>query len=122
MNSEMGELTKITLTVFIFGCICSCKTTIDEPKITSGRADLNKYLAVGGSYTAGYMDGALYLEGQQNSYPAILAKSFASVSDEIFKQPLVNAGVGINLDSNAKLVLSNSTFCYGNALTPVYAA
>ncbi|MEO5569979.1 MAG: SGNH/GDSL hydrolase family protein, partial [Bacteroidia bacterium] len=42
--------------------------------------------------------------------------------DEIFKQPLVNAGVGINLDSNAKLVLSNSTFCYGNALTPVYAA
>jgi hypothetical protein len=30
--------------------------------------------------------------------------------------------VGIGLDSNSKLVLSSGTFCYGNSLSPIYAA
>ncbi|HKR06093.1 MAG TPA: hypothetical protein VJY62_15760 [Bacteroidia bacterium] len=117
----MKPLEKIVFP-FLLSLICACKTTIEEPKITSGNADLSKYLAVGGSFTAGYMDGALYLEGQQNSYPSILSKSFSKVSDQPFIQPLVNPGVGIGLDSNSKLVLTNSTFCYGNSLSPVYAS
>ncbi|MEP7168488.1 MAG: hypothetical protein ABI855_03900, partial [Bacteroidota bacterium] len=118
----MNQLKKIWLPLFLLACICSCKTKIEEPKITAGSADLTKFLAVGGSYTAGYMDGALYLEGQQNSFPSILSKSFSDVSSQTFLQPLVNPGVGIGLDSNAKLILTNSTFCYGSSLSPEYAS
>lgn len=121
MNSDMKQIEKIFIPLLL-SFIYSCKPTIEEPKITSGSADLSNYLAVGGSFTAGYMDGALYLEGQQNSFPLILSKSFSDVSTQSFNQPLVNPGVGIGLDSNAKLILSNGTFCYGSSLTPVYAA
>lgn len=43
-----------------------------EPPV-AGQADFSKYVAVGNSLTAGFMDNALYLEGQQNAYPVILA-------------------------------------------------
>src|SRR6185436_16955413 len=122
MNSDMKQTKKILAPLFLLVFICSCKTNIEEPKITSGSADLSNYLAVGGSFTAGYMDGALYLEGQQNSFPLILSKSFTDVATQNFKQPLVNPGVGIGLDSNSKLILINKAFCYGSALTPVNAA
>ena len=118
----MKQTKKILAPLFLLVFICSCKTNIEEPKITSGSADLSNYLAVGGSFTAGYMDGALYLEGQQNSFPLILSKSFTDVATQNFKQPLVNPGVGIGLDSNSKLILINKAFCYGSALTPVNAA
>jgi hypothetical protein len=43
---------------------------------------------VGNSLTAGYADGGLYLEGQQNSYPSIIAKQMALVGGGKFTQPL----------------------------------
>jgi hypothetical protein len=118
MNFNMTLLKKICLPAFLLACISACTTKIEEPKLTSGSADLTKFLSVGGSFTSGYTDNALYLEGQQNSFPAILVKSFSTLSTGTFLQPLVNAGVGIGLDSNAKLVLTNQGFCFGNALTP----
>ncbi|MGV3503818.1 MAG: hypothetical protein ACO1O1_08920 [Adhaeribacter sp.] len=39
----------------------------------AGQADFSKYVALGNSLTAGFMDNALYLEGQQSAYPVILA-------------------------------------------------
>jgi hypothetical protein len=122
MNSDMKQNITKAILLFLLAGIFSCKTKIEEPKITSGRADLSKYLAVGGSYTAGYMDGALYIEGQQNSYPLILSKSFSAVTPQNFKQPLMNPGVGIGVDSNAKLILTSSNFCYGTSLSPEFAA
>lgn len=55
---------------------------------SSGDADFTKFVSIGDSLTAGYADGALYLTGQQNSYPAILATQFADVGGGSFAQPL----------------------------------
>lgn len=65
---------------------------------TSGSADFSNYIAIGNSLTAGYMDGALYSNGQANSIPAILATSFAATvdGDYTFNQPDINSENGFN--------------------------
>ena len=52
------------------------------------------YVAVGNSLTAGYSDGALFLDGQTASYPNMLASSFAQVDGGEFTQPLVPDNLG----------------------------
>ncbi len=68
--------------------------------VTAGTADFTRYVSVGNSLTAGFMDNALYLEGQQNSYPAIMASRMALVTGTgaggAFNQPLLPAGNGTN--------------------------
>ncbi len=67
----------------------------DEGFYSSGEADFSHYVALGNSLTAGYADGALYLTGQNNSYPNILAQKFALAQNtDEFTQPLVNDNIG----------------------------
>ncbi len=66
----------------------ACKTKIDAPAPSKGSADFSKYIAIGNSLTAGYADGGLYLEGQINSYPNIIAKQMKAVGGGDFIQPL----------------------------------
>src|SRR5690606_2197914 len=86
----------------IFSLICgfaliACEPEIDDiPSASKGEADFSTYVALGNSLTAGYADNALYLESQQNSYPAIMAGQFAEVGGGAFLQPLVPAGNGSN--------------------------
>lgn len=68
--------------------LTSCQPDITDPKPSAGSADFSRYIAVGNSLTAGYSDNGLYLEGQQNSYPSILAGQFAQVGGGAFVQPL----------------------------------
>ena len=69
--------------------LASCQTDIDAPMTPSaGNASFARYIAIGNSLTAGYEDGGLYLEGQQNSYPSILAQQFARAGGGQFRQPL----------------------------------
>ncbi len=58
-----------------------------DANYTSGDADFTSYVAVGNSLTAGYMDGAVYRTGQENSYPNMLAQQFALVGGGSFTQP-----------------------------------
>jgi hypothetical protein len=62
--------------------------------VTAGTANFSNYVAVGNSLTAGFMDNALYLEGQQNSYPLILSQQMALAGGGAFVQPLMPAGDG----------------------------
>ena len=78
-------------------CEPEFENPVDEPgAYTSGEANLSNYVALGNSLTAGFADNSLYLTGQLNSYPKILADQFAVVVDGDFDfvQPLVadNAG------------------------------
>ncbi|MGB1268158.1 MAG: G-D-S-L family lipolytic protein [Flavobacteriaceae bacterium] len=66
----------------------------DAGMYTSGTADFSKFVALGNSLTAGYADGTVYLEGQKNSYPNILASRFSFAGGGSFKQPLVNDNIG----------------------------
>lgn len=56
--------------------------------------DLSTYVAVGDSLTAGFADGTVYLDGQINSFPNIIASSFALAGGGEFTQPLVNDNLG----------------------------
>ena len=67
----------------------------DADYYSNGEADFSNYVALGNSLTAGYADGALYITGQENSYPNILAQKFAAVQETNgFTQPLVSDNAG----------------------------
>jgi len=78
----------------------SCEPELDNPIdeagfYTNGEADFTNYVALGNSLTAGYADDALYITGQENSYPNIMAQQFSLVQETgAFTQPLMadNAG------------------------------
>lgn len=94
----MKNIFKYTFALLAIGFV-SCEPEFDSPVTdegfyTSGSADFSKFVAVGNSLTAGYADGALYITGQENSYPNILAEQFAFVGGGAFTQPLVNDNFG----------------------------
>src|ERR1700710_507631 len=68
--------------------ISACKPDIKTPQATHSTADFSRYIALGNSLTAGYADGGLYLQGQLNSYPSIIAKQMQTVGGGTFNQPL----------------------------------
>ncbi len=68
--------------------------TEELPALTAGSADFSKFVSIGNSLTAGYTDGALFIAGQQNSLPNILASKFASVGGGSFTQPLMADNTG----------------------------
>ncbi len=68
--------------------ITACKPDIKTPQAKHSTADFSRYIALGNSLTAGYADGGLYLQGQLNSYPSIMAKQMQTVGGGPFNQPL----------------------------------
>ncbi len=89
---------KWLLILMIFGII-ACESDDDssveeEVVITSGTADFSTYVALGNSLTAGFTDGALFIEAQENSMPNILAQQFALVGGGTFTQPLMSDNIG----------------------------
>jgi len=84
------------LALGVVSCEPELENSIEDDNVYSnGEADFSNYVALGNSLTAGYADGALYITGQENSYPNILAEKFAVVQDtDGFTQPLVNDNTG----------------------------
>jgi hypothetical protein len=84
------------LALGMVACEPEFENSIDDQEVYSnGEADFSNYVALGNSLTAGYADNALYITGQENSYPNILAQQFARVQDtEEFRIPYMadNAG------------------------------
>ena len=61
----------------------------------NGQGDFTRYIALGNSLTAGFMDNALYNDGQMNSFPNILATQLGKAQEGImFNQPDINAPIG----------------------------
>ncbi|TBW30195.1 G-D-S-L family lipolytic protein [Gramella sp. KN1008] len=84
------------LALGIVSCEPELENSIEDADVyTSGEADFSNYVALGNSLTAGYADGALYITGQENSYPNILAQKFALAQETNgFTQPLANDNIG----------------------------
>jgi GDSL-like Lipase/Acylhydrolase len=99
--------------------IASCKPNIQSISVTSGTANFTTYVAVGNSLCAGYSDGALYFEGQQNSYPRMLAQQFALATGvNNFKTPFMMAsGNGNDANNKGKYILLFDTA--SNSPSPV---
>ena len=60
----------------------------------SGDADFTNFVSVGNSLTAGYADNALYVQGQESSFPNIMATKFELVGGGEFKQPMMADNLG----------------------------
>ncbi|WP_143961464.1 hypothetical protein [Litoribacter populi] len=79
------------------GALSACnyefpETEVHEP--TAGSADFTKMVSIGNSLTAGYMDGALYNRGQENSFAVILAEQLREVGGGDFNVPSINSENG----------------------------
>lgn len=84
--------------------ITSCQPDLEQDiKPSSGTADFSRYIAVGNSLTAGVSSNGLTLEGQQNSFPALLAQQFRAVGGGEFAQPLFSQSA---LNGSGELVLA----------------
>ncbi len=109
--------------------VYSCEPQLDDYEYTSGSADFTKVVSLGNSLTAGYADGALYKEGQETSFPAIMAEQLKKVGGGEFTQPLMATERGVGFIPTpqgavfrTKLVVGYSTDCLGNtSLGPVLA-
>ncbi|MDG5490481.1 G-D-S-L family lipolytic protein [Psychroserpens sp. SPM9] len=64
------------------------------PELTAGNANFSTYVSLGNSLTAGFTDNALFIAGQQNSFPNTLSQKFALVGGGSFTQPLTSDNVG----------------------------
>lgn len=79
---------------FTYSCNTDFDTNVEAVAVTSGSADFTKYVALGNSLTSGYRDNALYLDGQVESYPNIIASQMAKAGGGEFLQPLMPDNVG----------------------------
>ncbi len=87
----------------LFFVSCSDDDTITDPgggtpqppiEYTSGSADLSNFVALGSSLTAGFSDQALFIEGQEASFPNMLASSFAEAGGGDFTIPFMADNLG----------------------------
>jgi lysophospholipase L1-like esterase len=94
-------LLALLTSVLVIGCEQEL-TELTPPPIVEltgepGSADFTKFISIGNSLTAGFQAGALFNEGQANSFPSIMAKQFAIVSEnDEFNQPDINSVNGYN--------------------------
>ncbi len=97
------KATKIISLLAVSGLVFGCQQEIADltppevvvPQGTTGSANFTKYVSLGNSLTAGYQAGALFTDGQNNSYPNIMASQFAYVStNDPFDQPSINSANG----------------------------
>jgi lysophospholipase L1-like esterase len=100
MIAMKNQFIKLVGAVITCAVLSACTDTdVSTPPLNTGTpsagdADFTTFVAIGDSLTAGYADGTLYLLGQKNSFPAIMAQQFADVGGGAFVQPLVNDNLG----------------------------
>lgn len=101
----MKKIQYILCTAGAILTMVSCKTNLEESPISKGTANFSHYVAIGNSLTSGYADGALYRDGQVNSYPNMLSEQFKLVGGGDFKIPYMNPGGGSDASGNPRRVL-----------------
>lgn len=80
--------------LFAVSCQNDFENSTADVVVTSGDANFSKYVALGNSLTSGMRDGALYIDGQNESYPNMLAKQMKLAGGGEFKQPLMADNLG----------------------------
>lgn len=112
------KYTFILCSAFVFW---GCKPKLEANTPERGVVDATRYVAVGGSISAGFADGALYYEGQENSFSAILAHQFELIGGGEFHQPWMPMNsVGVGFTGKSRTKLGYRTDCLGvTSLGPV---
>ena len=114
MIAKRNQLFKLSSAVLACAVISACSSdnsgvNLNSGTPSSGSADVSKFVSIGDSLTAGVADGALYLLGQTNSYPNILAQQFADADGVAvdFTQPLATTDLGGFLVAGMTGILEN---------------
>lgn len=108
----MKKLSKILIASSLLVALASCNDEFEHPvdkiEVTSGTADFTRYVALGNSLTAGYMNNALYKSGQEYSYANILAHKMLEAGAADFKTPFMPDDIGgfSNLGVSGKMILA----------------
>ncbi len=92
----MKNIIKIIL-IPAFGLFMSCTYDFPiEPIIepTSGEADFTKTVVIGDGIAAGFMDGALYDRGQNNSFAVHMTEQMKTVNGGNFNLPSISSANG----------------------------
>lgn len=101
----MKKIIISTLAVSALFFTTSCETDFDtdvqDIAVTRGEADFSNYVSLGNSLTSGYRDNALYIDGQNESYPNIIAGQMKLAGGGNFVQPLM-------ADNNGGLLLGTT--------------
>lgn len=121
----MNRVLKLVgLYALILLIVISCKPKYEKPEVSKGEIDPTRFVMIGGAHTSGYMNDALYYEGQQNSLAALISNQLSLVGGNLINQPFVNGNsVGIGLTGLAQLKLGYKTDCKGiTSLSPVRVA
>ncbi len=109
-------------TLCVIAGLFSCKTNLEQNPVKNGSANFTRYVAIGNSLTAGYADGALYKNGQANSYPNMLSQQFMLAGGGAFKIPYMNDGAGNDGSGNPRRVLGYVIPCGSTSptLSPIF--
>ncbi|MHA6726578.1 SGNH/GDSL hydrolase family protein [Chryseobacterium sp. A301] len=116
----------------------SCETDFDQDvesiSVSKGDADFSKYVALGNSLTAGYRDNALYVDGQNESYPSMLAQQMKLAGGGEFKQPMMTDNLGgipaigvanklvLAVDANGSLGPAVASETASNTIASIYGS
>ncbi|PYF70725.1 SGNH/GDSL hydrolase family protein [Pedobacter nutrimenti] len=84
MNSKYFY--KSALALAVLG-LAACKPSVNTTVPSKGTADFTRYIAVGNSLTSGFADGGLYLDGQKNCFPGMIAEQMKTVGGGSFTTP-----------------------------------
>ena len=91
--------------------------TVAQP---TGAAALTNYIALGNSLTAGFMDGGLHMNGQLNSYPALIATRMGldimPGATATFTQPwIAEPGIGSS-DTEDDMLVASTLYWNGGTI------
>ena len=121
MKKILVSTIAVSALLFNVSCDTDFETDVNNIVVSKGDADFTKFVSIGNSLTSGYRDGALYVDGQLESYPAMMAAQMQLAGGGAFKQPLMpnNTGGFIGLPGfTGKLNLQ----VINGALSPVASA
>ena len=101
LNKMIMKFKYIFFSVLLFS-LTSCETDVEDltavvpaPYVgDSGSADFSSYVSLGASNASGFMDNSLFIAGQLNSFPNILAGAMSQAGGGEFTQPYVADNVG----------------------------
>ena len=108
----MKQVLSIFIPVFVgIGSLTlsSCKPKFKAPESSAGEINTARFVMIGGSHTAGYMDDALYYDGQQYSIANLLSQQLQKVGSGAFNQPYMPVNsVGVNGSGMSRFEINGS--------------
>jgi hypothetical protein len=120
MNSQL-------LHIVAFGLIListACKPKYNEPNLSAGDLNPERFLMIGDGHSGGYMDDAVYFDGQKSGLAVLLGNQLSLIGGESFTTNFVGENsMGANFNGRARLKMGLKEDCLGiTALSPVRAA